>query len=167
MTRQRSILSGLVLLLIGVNVWYWWPWRGEDSRMENSPAARRFLVEDFAVKAPHAAERSKPMRRDLFQPKPVAVAKPAMKGPPPPPPKTPEQLAEEAARAELAQIKLVGVIFRGGRGQAYLVKGDQTFLVFAGDKVGGRFTVEIIAADAVQLKDPATNVAGRIPVSGK
>ncbi len=87
--------------------------------------------------------------------------------PPGPPPKTPEQLAEEAARAELGQFKLVGVVFRRDKGQAFLVKGEQLYMVHAGEKVGERFRVEAIRADGVQLNDPATRVNGQIPVSGK
>jgi Tfp pilus assembly protein PilP len=103
----------------------------------------------------------------LFQPKAVVVAKPKAQTPPPPPPKTPEQLEEEAARAELTQIKLVGVVFRGDKGQAFLVKGDQTYMVSVGEKVGDRFTVDAVTSDSVQLKDPRTSVSGQIPISGK
>jgi Tfp pilus assembly protein PilP len=87
--------------------------------------------------------------------------------PPAPPPKTPEQLAEEAARAELAQFRLVGVVLRGGRAQGFLMKGEQSFMVNAGDRAGDRFTVETVTAEGVLLKDPRTGVSGQIGVSGK
>ena len=61
-----------------------------------------------------AAADSARTGRNLFQPRLPAPAVPVRKkvepkveAPPPPPAKTPEQLAEEAARAELGQIKLV------------------------------------------------------------
>ncbi|MGH8720990.1 MAG: hypothetical protein ACREU4_03330, partial [Burkholderiales bacterium] len=95
------------------------------------------------------------------------VAAPPAPAPVGPPPKTPEQLAEEAARDELRQLKLVGVVFRGGKGQAFVVKGDQAYMVHAGEKVGERFRVEAIAPDGIQLLDPASRVNGQIPVSGK
>jgi Tfp pilus assembly protein PilP len=87
--------------------------------------------------------------------------------PPGPPPKTPEEIAEEAARAELGQLRLVGVVFRGEKGQAFLVKGDQLYMVQTGGRVGDRFQVESIRPESIQLKDPATRVTGSIPVSGK
>jgi hypothetical protein len=59
------------------------------------------------------------------------------------------------------------VVFRGERGQAFLVKGDQLYMVQTGGKVGERFQVESIRPDGIQLKDPATRVTGSIPVSGK
>ncbi len=134
-----------------------------------SAPAMAFRPEDFDLKISAAGtEKAQATRRDLFRPKVVLVAKPVKKmdKPPEPPPKTPEQLAEEAARAELTQIKLVGVVFRGSKGQAYLTQGDQTFLVIVGDKVGNRFTVDVISVNAVQLSDSSTQVRGTIVVSG-
>ena len=170
MKRRQTVFLSIILLLLSVNIWYWWPRAGEIPRMETSPGAGHFQIEDFALKVPPGVDdKHTRLRRDLFQPKQVIVAKPVVKEPPKPAeplPKTPEQLEEEAARAELSQIKLVGVVFRGERGQAYLTKGDQAYMVFAGGKVGERFTVETIATDTVQLKDVKTNVTGRILISG-
>lgn len=167
-------MAAIILLLLGANIWYWWPRTGKLP-MESSLTMRHYQAEDFALKiSPGSDNQHMRRQRDLFRPK-LAVAPKAVTPrvavkqppkPPEPPPKTPEQLEEEAARAELAQIKLVGVVFRGERGQAYLTHGDQAYMVFAGGKVGERFTVETIASDSVQLKDPKTNVTGRIPMSG-
>lgn len=170
MKRRQTVFLAIILLLAGLNIWHWWPRAGEIPRMEAAASARHFTTEDFALKMPPGIEgkHARP-RRDLFRPKTV-VMRPVPKkanNPSVPPPKTPEQLEEEAARAELAQIRLVGVVFRGDKGQAYLVRGDEAYMVFAGDKVGSRFTVEAIVADAVELRDPATNVGGKIPISGK
>ena len=122
---------------------------------------------DFEIRA-LPADPPGPMLRDLFRPKPAAqpVAKGSAKTPEPPP-KSLEELEHEAAQAELAQFRCVGVAFRGGRAQAFLVKGGETFLASPGDKVGNRFIVDKIAPDAVSLQDPNTGVAGQIAVSGK
>lgn len=87
--------------------------------------------------------------------------------PPPPPPKTPQQLEEDAARAELARIKLVGVVVRDNKPQAFLVNGTETYIVHPGDKAGSRFRVEDIGTDHIRLKDDKTNVVGQVPISGK
>lgn len=168
MTRRQAVFISIILLLLGVNIWYWWPRAGEIHRMETSMGAGRYQAGDFALKIPPGGDNkhTRP-RRNLFQPK-MAIVQTNIKkiNNPAPPPKTPEQLEEEAARTELAQIKLVGVVFRGERGQAFLTKGDQVYLAFPGDKVGDRFTVESVTTDTVQLKDSKTNVTGRIPMSG-
>jgi hypothetical protein len=173
--KRRYIFLVLATALLGaLNLWRWTA-PAVKGRERPAAAERGLRAEDLQLRVglatadvPHAA-------RDLFRmrlpppppapPKPVEVK--AEEPPPGPPPKTPEQIAEEAARAELAQIKLVGVVFRGPRGQAFLVKGDQLYMVQAGGKIGERFQVESIRADSIQLKDPATRVSGSIPVSGK
>lgn len=168
MKRRQTVFLAIIFPLLGANAWYWWPHAAEVPRMGPTSAARHFTAEDFALKIPSGGEDkyTRP-RRDLFQPK-VAIVQTNIKkiNNPIPPPKTPEQLEEEAARAELSQIKLVGVVFRGDRGQAFLTKGDQVYLAFPGDKVGDRFAVETVTTDTVQLKDSKTNVTGRIPISG-
>ena len=169
MKHRNWLITAVVLALAALNVWRWWP-AGTTTPGgmpgTTSPSAA-FRPEDFDIRA-LPAEPPGPMQRDLFRPKPTA--KPVVKGSaktPEPPPKSPEELEREAAQAELAQFRCVGVAFRGGRAQAFLVKGGETFLVSPGDKVGNRFIVDKIAPDTVSLQDPNTGVAGQIAVSGK
>jgi hypothetical protein len=170
--KLRYLLLGLaVLLLAGLNVLRW---MSTDKPARARVAANVYAAEDFRLRTGAAAAERDRSSRDLFRPKlppappaPKVVVAPPESPPAGPPPKTPEQLAEEAARDELRQLKLVGVVFRGGKGQAFVVKGDQAYLVHAGEKVGERFRVEAIAPDGIQLIDPASRVNGQIPVSGK
>ena len=169
MKNRKWIIAAVVLALVALNVWRWWPsGSAKPVGMPGtvSPSAV-FRPEDFEIRA-LPADPPGPMQRDLFHPKPAAkpVAKISAKAPEPPP-KSPEELEREAAQAELAQFRCVGVAFRGGRAQAFLVKGGETFLVSPGDKVGNRFIVDKIAPDAVTLQDPNTGVSGQIAVSGK
>ncbi len=164
LSARQVALAGLVTLLLGANLWHWWPRAAQGPRMDRPAGAESFRAEDFRVRVQPPMEESADFpRRDPFRPKSAALAAKAEE----PPPKTPQQLEEEAARAELAQIKLVGVVVRGNKPQAFLVKGTETFIVQAGERVGARFTVETIGADNVQVKDAKTNVAGQIPISGK
>ena len=155
-----------------LNLWQWRSPGGAERERPSGPTGS-FRAEDFQLKVGFAAAESAPGGRDLFQPRrppaprPVAKKVEAPAPPPGPPPKTPEQIAEEAARAELGQIKVVGVVFRRNRWQAFLVKGEQLYMLHTGEKVGERFQVEAIRADSIQLTDPATRVSGQIPVSGK
>jgi hypothetical protein len=173
--RARYLLLGAAVLVLGaLNAWQWSP---GDAARKRAPAAAAGAPrpEDFQVRAGIAAAERAQSARNLFQPRlppqpPAPVPVKQVEAPPPPPgppPKTPEQIAEEAARDELRQIRLVGVVFRGGQGQAFLVKGSEIYMVNAGGKVGERFRVEAIAADSIQLSDPASRVHGEIPVSGK
>jgi hypothetical protein len=167
-------LSVGVALLAALNLWRWLP-AGAPVRERAAQSASAVRAEDFQLRVGLAAADSGSGGRDLFRmrlpPAPPAPPKPLevkVEEPPPgPPPKTPEQIAEEAARAEFGQIRLVGVVFRGEKGQAFLVKGDQAYMVQTGGKVGERFQVESIRPDSIQLKDPATRITGSIPVSGK
>jgi hypothetical protein len=169
MKNRKWVIAAVVLVLTVLNVWRWWPAGSAKTRstLGTSNPSAAFRPEDFEVRA-LPSEPPGPMQRDLFRPKlsPRPVAKVPAK-PPEPPPKSPEELEREAAQAELAQIRCAGVAVRGGRAQAFLVKGSETFLVSVGDKVGNRFIVDKIAPDAVSLQDPNTGVAGQIAVSGK
>lgn len=140
------------------------------------PALPIFNVADFQLRTVGLEKEHGPLR-NLFRAKlPVAhkttkaalLARPAVAPlPVMPPPKTPEQIAIETAHAEISRIKLVGVVRRDGRYQAFLVNDSQLFLAYAGETVGERFRVEGVTADEVLLRDPSTNVSGQIPISGK
>ncbi len=174
--RVRYLLLGAGVLLLGVlNLWQWSTPGGQKDGRSSAAAAGGFRPDDFRLRVGFASADAGRSSRNLFQlrlpPPPPPIKPPEVKvaepPPPAPPAKTPEQLAEEAARAELGQIKLVGVVFRGDKGQAFLVKGEQLYMVGTGSRVGERFLVEAIRPDSIQLRDPATRVSGQIPVSGK
>jgi len=171
--KSRYLFLGVAVLLLGLlNLWQWKS-PGDTGRDRSSAPPGVYRSDDFQLKVGFATAESVRTNRNLFQPwrppRPPAPIKKVEAPPPPagPPPKTPEELAEEAARAELGQIKLVGVVFRRDKWQAFLVKGEQLFMVHAGEKVGDRFRVEAIRSDSVQLNDPASHVNGQIQVSGK
>jgi hypothetical protein len=179
---RRSWLAAIVVALIALNVWRWWPADApakhaaearpgaigaQDLRLavrastaETLPRVERNI---FQLRKPAPLPRTKPMHR----PRPASAVIPvAQPQPPEPPPKTPEEIDAEAAQAELAQIKLVGVIFRDAKPHAYFARGDQTYMVAPGDTVA-RFTVTAITAESARLHDPRTRIGGVIPVLGK
>ncbi len=167
--RYMMLLSAVIAALVVANLWRW---LASEPMTSERPLTRTGAVraEDFAIKVASGDVEATP-QRDLFRPKIVVVPKPApvkkVEPPPPePPPKTPEQLEEEAARAELGQIKCVGVAFRQEKYQAFMMLGGQPHVASIGDKVGSRFVVEKITADGVYVRDPRTNVSAQLPVSG-
>lgn len=172
MTKQRKMLFGAIaLLLLAANFVRWWAGEHPLKRDVKATAHADIRPEDLVLRLDTRSE-TQPAGRDPFAPKIIVAAHPPIKKvvtptpPPGPPPKTPEELEQDAARAELAAIKLVGVVFKGEAAQAFLVKGDQVFLAVIGDKVGSRFTVDKITADSVTLNDPKTAVSGSVSISG-
>lgn len=163
---RHTVLVVLTLLLLTVNVVYWWSPSAEGPKMDRQPTAGNFRLEDFMVRAqPLTEDPDSAARRDLFRPKTALAV--ATGNQPLPPPKTPQWLEQEAARAELAQIKLVGIIIRANKPQAFLTSGTETYMVYVGDPVGNRFRVDDIGIDNIRLKDVKTNVTGHIPILGK
>lgn len=175
----RAWLVAVVVALVALNAWRWWP---ADAPQRRS-AERRAVAMDtqavrLAVRAPSDAA-APTVARNIFAfgkearapqakprpapPRPAVVPVAVEAGPPP---KTPEELEMEAARAELAQLKLVGVIVRDAKPSAYFAWGDRTYMVSAGETVA-RFTVTAITADKVRLHDPLSHIDGVIPVLGK
>jgi hypothetical protein len=168
--RKKLAVTLAIALLALLNMWRWWPSiPANTSQPSMSLDSNR--LEDFEVRA-LTADAAAPFRRDIFHPKKTVVeTKPVVKVvpmvTPEPPPKSPDELAREAAQAAFAQIRCVGISVREKTVHAYLLNGADTFLVSAGDKVGGLFVVEKIMTDRVVLRDPGTGVGGQIDLSGK
>jgi len=168
MNRRYVAFGAVAGVLVLLNLLRWNPLTSPDERGQERASAGALRPEDFALRVTSLPIESGPMRRDLFHARPVAP-RPGVKraAPPPgPPPKSPEELAAEEARSVLSQIKVVGIVFRDGVGQAYVTWGGQSQLVRVGDVVGERFRVEEIRQDAVELADGATETRGRIPLTG-
>ena len=169
-----------MLLLVLVNAWKWWPSMNAGVNGRDASGGREFSVADFQVHGLTSDQQSKSVR-DLFRKgnsapgtdeqkaaasraarKAVAVVQPVV------PTLTPEELAVMASRTELGQIKCIGVLFQQNKKpEAYMVRGDQRYVVRPGDLVGAQFVVEKISIDAVFLKDRQTGVTGTVPVDGK
>lgn len=181
---RRSWLAALIVSLVALNVWRWWPAEAPAKpaaaarhattsaqalrlalRTSNDEALPRVGRDIFQLRKPMPL-RAEPRPAPLPHPSRPAPAVPLVAQPLEPPPKTPEEIEAEAAQADLAQIKLVGVIFRDAKPRAYFARGDQTYMVSQGDTVE-RFTVTAITAEGARLHDPRTQVGRVIPVLGK
>ena len=172
MNRRYAIYLGVIALLAAIIIGRWWlhAANGEGAMAAGS---RIFLAEDFHLRVETNTAADAP-RRDLFQPvgkaatrtslrmaKPVAVKAMVQA------PAKSEPTEAEVAGAELGKIKLLGVVFRGNKGQAYLSRDKENFMAYGGDTVLGRFVVEKVSVDTVDLRDLKTNISRRVPVSGK
>lgn len=182
---MRSKLITAVALLIALNVWRWWPADAPAAAMRAAPAARPGDDVRLAVRGA-TSDTPPPYVRNLFQlrrgapiePSTVsaqarplrAQSAPAKAVVTPPgvaePVRTPEEIETDGARAELDQVRLVGVIFRDAKPQAYFAHGDRTYMVTVGGAVS-RFTVTAISAESAKLYDARTNIGRVIPVLGQ
>lgn len=162
--RRFWFLGGAALVLAVLNIWRW-----ISSATVSGPPSHAVGVE-FAGETPVLRVETggvvSPIPlRDLFQAK-VAVSNRPRRPTNLPPPKTPEQIAEELARAELAQIKLLGVVFRGDQGEALMLANGTSVTVRTGARLGNHFVIERITPEIVDVRDPDTQVSGQLQLAG-
>lgn len=188
--KLRYLALLVIILVLGIaNVWTW-VGRDEVTSFEQAAGSpiRKFLASDFEIKGlvPPEGENSN-IGRDLFYSL-TDKNREAIKGnlrdsggrkgilrdvnvekvliSPVEPQITPDLLEAEAARDDLAKLKYVGVLFHGERGEASVLFAEQHYIVSTGDKLAGRFVVDKITTDAVDVSDPITKVSGQIRISG-
>ncbi len=124
-------------------------------REEKYPGVRRDL---FRMENPAPRPKPKPKPK----PVPVSVTTPTV---PPPPVKTPEELAAEAAKTDLAKFRFLGYL-TDQDSSLFLSKDGELFIVKNGDPVLGTYRVKEAGKDYVVLRDSATGVERRIMLSG-
>jgi len=111
--------------------------------------------------------------RDLFRmenpaPKPKAKPVPAPVVLPPVPQapvKTPEQIAAEAARADLSKFRFLGYL-TDKDSKLFLSKDGELYIVQSGDTVLKNYRVKEASKDYVILVDGATQVEVRVELTG-
>jgi hypothetical protein len=167
---NRKVLFGAVAAtLLGLNLVKWLIASDPADASETAIAGGRMQPKDFALRVVAEKPGVATAGRDLFFGKPVVVAaKPVVRAAVPagPPPKTEEELAQERAQAEFARLGVTGIAFRNGKGQAYVTKGDESFVVKPGDRVAERFEVVSVSADYVSLRDTETGLERQITLQG-
>jgi hypothetical protein len=112
--------------------------------------------------------------RDIFRmenpappkpkPAPVLVTAPVPTVPPVPE-KTPEQIAAEAARADLSKFRFLGYL-TDKDSSLFLSKDGETFIVRSGDTVLRNYLVKEAGRDFVVLSDSITKVEVKVELSG-
>lgn len=167
MNRRYGIYFGLIGLLVVVNLGRWW-WRMDDG--QRATREKTFAPEDFRLRVdvPDAGASG----RNLFaaggysrtagegSARKVAHDEPSttvVAGP----------LPQAETVSGIGRLKLLGVVFHGGKRQAYLALEKDNVIADSGDTVFGQYAVDKITVDAVELRDVKNNVTKKIPVSGK
>ena len=91
-----------------------------------------------------------------------------MTAPAAPPPPSPEELAAQAARQELAQFRYLGYLSRDGRQHAFLSKGKDLYIVRSDETIEQRVLVKAVTPTGVTLQEPRSQVERTVPlVEGK
>jgi hypothetical protein len=70
---------------------------------------------------------------------------------------SPEELALQVGRQELAQFRYLGYLSRAGRSQAFLAKGNALHIVKTGETIEQRILVKAITPSGVTLQETTTN----------
>ncbi len=169
MIRQYRVYLILIAILLAVNLIRWgmqvMPWSGGTLSETDS-----FSPEDFNLYIA-ADATSKSAKRDLFAVtgnrdagKVLHVKRVASV--------VQKKTAEIAVKPESSttvqpRVKLLGVVFRSGVGQAFIADENESVLAHMGDRIFGHYSVDKIEVDAVDLKDLNSNLSRRIPLSGK
>jgi hypothetical protein len=69
---------------------------------------------------------------------------------------TPEELALQAGRQELAQFRYLGYLSRGGRDEAFLGKGNTLHIAKTGETIEQRILVKAISPSGVMLQETSS-----------
>lgn len=169
MNRRYAIYFGLIALLIAANFARVWLDSGKGTG-ETVAHGKELLPENFRLRVdlPTVGEPQRNLFQTLGAPRMITPhAKQARVKAVTQSPLTLEKNEADLALDRLARLRLLGVVFRGSKGQAYLGQDKESVIAFAGDTVFGQFVIGKISVDAVELKDLKTNTIRRIPVSGK
>lgn len=116
-------------------------------------------------------------KKEVTPPIPVpVVAMPVV--PPAPPMPSPEELAEQAARQAqerkrhqlrelMAQYRYLGYLTREGEQKAFLGKGQEIYIIHAGDTLDGQFQVASITPTAVKILAAQSNVEATLQLKSE
>jgi hypothetical protein len=92
----------------------------------------------------------KPLKAPVPAPAPAPVP-----APPAPPPPSPEELARQAAEAELSRFTFLGFLKKDGQKTVFLSKNNEIFLAKKGSTLAGRFQISELTDDAITIRATA------------
>jgi len=138
---------------------------GLSSRAAGTDLLGVFLAqrgEKFPGVARDIFRMENPAPKPRPKPTPLTAVTPTV---PPAPVKTPEELAQDLARADLSKFRFLGYLTDRDK-TLFLSKDGENFIVRNGDKVLKTYQVKEAGKDYVVLFDTATRVEVRVELSG-
>jgi hypothetical protein len=189
-TQQIQLLAVLVALMIGIQLYQRHAAEPPQTRpltfergMKAATPVRKGIAAQGAQPNPLAlllerrTDRYPGVIRDIFRmqvPEPAVKQKPVVAAPPVAvvtapavtvPEKIPEEIAAEAARADLSRFRFLGYL-TDKDSSLFLSKDGELFIVKSGDKVLKSYQVKAVGKDHVVLYDTITKVEARIELTG-
>jgi hypothetical protein len=163
------------------------PGSGLRVKVDLFTAGRRLAEEPFAspknIFAPLKTEKPKAVGRaprlaSPVPPPPSSAAPGGSAGLPPvsdqkapapvvPPPPTPEEIAVQAAKAELAQYRFLGYLRQAGKEEAFLSKGKDLLIVRAGETLDKGVYVKAVSSAGVTLLETRSRVEQTVAATGE
>ncbi len=140
-------------------------------RTQNLPAAKNGTLKvrlDLLVPPPKTARDAK---KNIFSPIQIFIPKPPTPVPMataiPTATPTQRELAEAAARAELANYTYIGYLDRQGRATAVIARGQDIYTVQMGKTIFGSVILKDVKPDTAVIIDSNTKVESTLPLSGR
>jgi len=129
-----------------------------ERRAEKYPGMVRdiFRMANPAPKLKSGPTRTEPPKVLVTVPTPTAPVVPV---------KTPEEIAQDEARADLSKFRFLGYL-TDKDSSLFLSKDGELFIVKSGDRILKNYQVKTVGKDSVVLLDTATKVEVRIELSG-
>ncbi len=183
--QEKKILAGVLALLVLLVVYR--AMTAEKPKtaplvFQRGSVARSAVRQGLASRASGAdplsallakrEEKFPGVARDIFRmenpaPKAKPKAPPVVVAPLPPPlpMKTPEEIAADLSRADLARFRFLGYLTEKDN-SLFLSKDGELFVVKSGDRILKTYQVKEASKDYVVLLDTATRVEVRVDLSG-
>lgn len=165
MTNRIKLMLAVVAVLVGVNIWRWWPQAESPERSTAAADARVTDVFDLRL-AGHESLDNKAgrIKRDLFAP--VSVTKPVVevKKPVVKPVKKPREIQSQQNRIlkELEEFQLMGILLRNGIKRAFLTRKEENFTVTRGDRIDKIYIVDDVTLTSVTLSEAESRISKKI-----
>jgi hypothetical protein len=185
-TQQIQLLAALVLLMIGIHLYQRYaaeppktmPLAFERGMKVATPVRKGIAAQGdqpnpFGLFLERRTDKYPGVVRDIFRMTAPAVKKAPVAMPVAVvtapvitvPEKTPEEIAADAARADLSRFRFLGYL-TDKDSSLFLSKDGELFIVKSGDKVLKNYHVKSVGKDHVILFDTITKVEARIELTG-
>jgi len=146
---KKQLISTVVLLLVVVNVWQWWPYEENHTADSVQTSGHMSLL---IIPLPDYSRKSMPTVQDPFygaeareQAKAVKVAVPV------------KRQAAKKTQDPFKNYQVAGILYKNRRMNAFMVISGENRIVKKGDIINGRIKVERITELSVTLRDTRNN----------